>query len=76
MRRPLRPGLDVLRHGHPLTRTRAPCGAAGGTNGDHPHPGCETVPIHISQWKFTVVNGFKFDYLDVTGTFSGPVEPD
>jgi hypothetical protein len=45
-----------------------------------PFHGCgarlETVPIHISYQNFSLVNGVTFDYLDVTGTFSGAIEPD
>jgi hypothetical protein len=45
-----------------------------------PFHGCgarlETVPIHITYHDFSLVNGVTFDYLQVSGTFSGAIEPD
>jgi hypothetical protein len=36
----------------------------------------ETVPVHITFRGFSLVNGVTFDYVQVTGKFSGPIEPD
>lgn len=36
----------------------------------------EAVPVHISFTDYEVVNINNFDYEDVTGTVSGPIEPD
>ena len=36
----------------------------------------EAVPVHISFTNYEVVNINNADYEDVTGTVSGPIEPD
>ena len=36
----------------------------------------ETVPIFISFTDYQLVNIVTFDYVDVSGTVSGPIEPD
>jgi opacity protein-like surface antigen len=36
----------------------------------------EAVPVHISFTNYEVVNINSFDYEDVAGTVSGPIEPD
>lgn len=46
-----------------------------------PFAGCrsprqETVPIFVSFTDYELVNIFTFDFVDVSGTVSGPIEPD
>ena len=46
-----------------------------------PFRGCrsprqETVPIFVSYTDYELVNIFTFDFVDVSGTVSGPIEPD
>ena len=36
----------------------------------------ETVPVFISYADFELVNIVTFDHVDVSGTVSGPIEPD
>jgi hypothetical protein len=38
--------------------------------------GLETVPIAITLHNFSLVNGVTFDVIDVSGIFSGAIEPD
>lgn len=38
--------------------------------------GLATVPIAVSFEDFSLVNGVTFDYLNVSATFSGSIEPD
>lgn len=38
--------------------------------------GLETVPIAITFQNFELVNGWTFDVIYVSGTFSGSIEPD
>jgi len=41
-----------------------------------PGPDREPVPIHITYTNFQLNDIFTNSFADVTGTFSGPIEPD